>query len=274
MDDLAPLNSEQTCFNPVDVETGKRALDAQGYVLLDRVMTPSMLDRVRSRLVEQAAKERAEGWASSYDADSQGVINLLNKGEVFAELAECPPVLALLEHMLGPDMLLSSLTSHIVGPGTKPQGLHADQRLMPAPWAYPAVANVAWILDDFTADNGATQIAPCSHVHGTHPDPNDPPRTIPAVAPAGSAMVFDGRLWHGAGENRTAKRRHAIFGYYCAPFIRQQENMFLGLDRAVVERASPRLKTLLGYTPYFGKIGIIPRDGERVKVGQIAHRTI
>ena len=35
--------------------------------------------------------------------------------------------------------------------------------------------------------------------------------------------------------------------------------MFLSLDAAVIARASPRLKSLLGYTPYLGKIGIIPR---------------
>jgi ectoine hydroxylase-related dioxygenase (phytanoyl-CoA dioxygenase family) len=72
-------------------------------------------------------------------------------------------------------------------------------------------------------------------------------------------MVFDGRLWHGAGENRSEALRHAIFAYYCAPFLRQQENMFLSLDKAVVEAASPKLKSLLGYTPYMGKVGIIPR---------------
>ncbi len=86
------------------------------------------------------------------------------------------------------------------------------------------------------------------------------------IAPAGSVMVFDGRLWHGAGENRSDKRRHVIFAYYCAPYLRQQENMFLGLDPAVVERASPRLKALLGYTPYLGKIGIIPARGRRTAV--------
>jgi ectoine hydroxylase-related dioxygenase (phytanoyl-CoA dioxygenase family) len=81
--------------------------------------------------------------------------------------------------------------------------------------------------------------------------------------------VFDGRLWHGAGENRSDERRHVIFAYYCAPWIRQQENMFLGLDPEVVERASPRLKALLGYVPYLGKIGVIPRQGVKTTMTPI-----
>src|SRR5436190_2228787 len=102
----------------------------------------SWMARVRGRLVEQAESERTEGWAASYDADSQGVLNLLNKGSVFAELAECAPIVELIEHLLGPGPLLSSITANIVGPGTKPQPLHGDQAIMPAPWPYCAVANV------------------------------------------------------------------------------------------------------------------------------------
>ncbi len=103
------------------------------------------------------------------------MINLLSKGEVFAELAQSPAVVELIEHLLGPEVLLSSITANIVGPGTKAQALHADQRMVPAPWAIPMVANVAWILDDFTETNGATMIAPGTHVHGAHPDLSDPP---------------------------------------------------------------------------------------------------
>ena len=244
---------------PVDIVAAKRHLDEQGYVLLEGVLDTEALAQVRTRLVAQAEAERAEGWAVGYDADSQGVLNLLNKGAVFAELAESVPILELIEHILGPGPLLSSLTANIIGPGTKAQFLHGDQAIMPPPWTHPAVANVAWILDDFTASNGATVIVPGSHVQGTHPDYANPPETVPVIARAGSAMVFDGRLWHGGGENRTDRRRHAIFAYYCAPYLRQQENMFLSLDAAVIARASPKLRSLLGYTPYLGKIGIIPR---------------
>jgi ectoine hydroxylase-related dioxygenase (phytanoyl-CoA dioxygenase family) len=188
---------------------------------------------------------------------------------VFAALAEHPVVLELIEHLLGPEALLSSITSNIVGPGTKAQIVHADQRMVPAPWPAAWVANVAWILDDFTELNGATRIAPGSHVHNDNPPTDHPPKTQPVIAKAGTAMVFDGRLWHGAGENRSNARRHVIFAYYVAPFLRQQENMFLGLDPAIVEAASPRLKRLLGYEPYLGKIGIIPRQGARMTIAPI-----
>ena len=81
---------------PLDIVAAKRHLDEQGYALLEGVLDTEALAQVRTRLVEQAEAERAEGWAVSYDADSQGVLNLLNKGEVFAELAESAPMLELI----------------------------------------------------------------------------------------------------------------------------------------------------------------------------------
>lgn len=59
-------------------------------------------------------------------------------------------------------------------------------------------------------------------------------------------------------ENTSGKRRHG-FAYYGAPYIRQQENPVLIVDKAVVAAASPRLRSLLGYVPYMGKIGAIVR---------------
>ena len=44
---------------------------------------------------------------------------------------------------------------------------------------------------------------------------------------------------------------------YCAGYIRQQENQQLGLPRATVERFSPRLRQLVGYSVYNMLIGHI-----------------
>jgi ectoine hydroxylase-related dioxygenase (phytanoyl-CoA dioxygenase family) len=243
----------------IDVASAKRDLDELGYCLLPNALDPQQLARVRDRLAAQVSLEVAEGRAVRYDADSQAVLNLVSKGQEFIDLVEAPKILELVEHLIGRDPLLSSITCNIIGPGTKAQPLHGDQAILPAPWPRAEVCNVAWLIDDFTADNGATVIVPGSHKFQTHPDYANPPVGEPVVAPAGTAMVFDGRLWHGGGENRSDRRRHGILAYYCAPYIRQQENPFLSVDPRVVEAASPRLRSLLGYVPYMGKIGAIVR---------------
>jgi ectoine hydroxylase-related dioxygenase (phytanoyl-CoA dioxygenase family) len=111
-----------------------------------------------------------------------------------------------------------------------------------------------WMLDDFTEEVGATRVVPGSHKVGHGPDySNGVPDSIAAEAPAGTALVFDGRLWHGTGANTTVdRRRYGILTYYCRPYVRQQQNFFLNLDPAVLAEATPTLRRLLGYESYAG----------------------
>ena len=61
-----------------------------------------------------------------------------------------------MEHLLDPMFLMSSITANITGPGGHPMYLHYDQDYVPGPWPpFPLVANIIWMLDDFTEGNGA-----------------------------------------------------------------------------------------------------------------------
>jgi ectoine hydroxylase-related dioxygenase (phytanoyl-CoA dioxygenase family) len=76
--------------------------------------------------------------------------------------------------------------------------------------------------------------------------------TIAATGPAGSALIFDGRLWHGTGKNVTDENRHAILSYHCRPWVRQQENPFLTLAPEVVAAFSDELRARTGYKMWAG----------------------
>jgi ectoine hydroxylase-related dioxygenase (phytanoyl-CoA dioxygenase family) len=109
---------------------------------------------------------------------------------------------------------------------------------------------------------------PGSHLRDHGPGFGDDPfpETVPVCAPAGTAMAFEGRLWHQTGSNVTAgDLRYGILAYYCRPFIRQQENFFVSLAPHVLEAATPRLRQLLGWENYLslGMIDGMPRQGMR-----------
>ena len=68
------------------------------------------------------------------------------------------------------------------------------------------------------------------------------------VAPAGSIVVFESRVWHKTGFNRTANEHRAgVFGWYTKPIYRAQENWFLSLRPEVRQFASDDALVLLGY---------------------------
>jgi ectoine hydroxylase-related dioxygenase (phytanoyl-CoA dioxygenase family) len=113
----------------------------------------------------------------------------------------------------------------------------------------PMVVNCMHMLTDFTVENGATRVVPTSHLTGRQPD-QAIPHPVPTVAAerrAGTAVVFEGRTWHAAGQNSTGVPRLGVTAYYAGPMCRQLSNFTVGTNDEVLARASPRLKALLGF---------------------------
>ena len=103
-----------------------------------------------------------------------------------------------------------------------------------------------WMITDFTEENGATRVVPGSHLSGRQPDPSipHPVATVAITGPAGSAMAFDGRLWHGAAANTTSESRFGITMAGCGPQFRPIENYTRGLRPEVFEKLHFSVTTL------------------------------
>ena len=249
------------------LDQAKRELDAQGYCVVEDVLSPQEVSALKTRLVEQAEGERSRGVAFHDGGPSrpnQRVWMLVNKGRVFRDLMLHPIIDALMGHLLGPDCLLSSLTANIARPGGDPMVLHTDQGYLGFWTPVPVVANIAWMLDDFSAANGGTRLVPHSHLNQSAtprsssfvpanvanlPKSED---TIAAEGRAGGILCFDGRMWHGTGANTTDRPRHALLSYHCRPFVRQQENFSLGLLPAIKEGERPEFLNRLGFSTWAG----------------------
>lgn len=241
-----------------DVERAEHDLGEHGICAVAGVLADDSLRAVRDGLYAAAALDRERGREERFPGDyphdetNQRVWNVLSRSPIFEDLAAHPTALHLVRSVLGKSVLLGNLSANITGPGGGEMMVHADQRFLPEPWpSAPQGANAAWCVDDFTAENGATRFVPGSHRHNRSPRPEDDTASIPMEAPAGSLVVFDSRLWHQTGFNRTADRRRAgIFGWYHKPIYRPQENWFLSLDPAVAQFGSDDLLELLGYKTF------------------------
>lgn len=275
-----------------DPERAKGQLRDFGLALLSGAVSTGTIDELHERLLDQAEAERTAGVAyleglpvekvEDYGkaGPNQRVWALINKGRVFRKLAEHTQITNIISELFqedydGPDIpyesdeiLLSSSTGNIVGQGGRPGNRHLDQRLVPFKTSYPVTVNAVVMLTDFKAENGATVVAPGSHLA---PDPDSAYQSavIPAVAPKGTVMLMDGRLLHGYSANSEGGKRIAILNYYCRPFMRTQENYCLSLRREVYDDCSDRLRALLGFKAWntYGGVdgrhhGPLPRDSQ------------
>ena len=236
----------------VDVAAILEDLDEVGFHIVPDVLDADELASVRDALDRECAADDAAGTAIRYGPEmaNQRIWAMLNRGEEFVVLGTHPLALEIVRAAMGPDVLLAQLSANVTGPGADHEigRLHTDQGFLPMQLPHMLVLNVAWFLDDFTEENGATLVVPGSHKSLTYPEGGLAP-SAPAclTGAAGSIAVFDGRLHHATGLNRTAdQKRRGVFATYYLPFLRSQENWTVSLDRSLLDR-HPGLAALTGF---------------------------
>lgn len=245
-------------------------IDERGYTVLENVIEPDLVDALHDDLLRLERELDVKPSPNSFEGSSTiRIYNLLARGAVYAGIPTHEKVLPVVDGVLDPGCLISSLSSISILPGETPQPIHADDQLIPLGKPHePIVCNTMWALTDFTEANGATRLVPGSHRAHDHPEYGGDYESVPAVMARGSVLVWNGSLWHGGGANATDDRRVGIAMNYCAGFIRQQENQQLGLPRDVVASFSPRLRELCGFGIYRGLIGHIDKRDPAELLGE------
>jgi ectoine hydroxylase-related dioxygenase (phytanoyl-CoA dioxygenase family) len=105
------------------------------------------------------------------------------------------------------------------------------------------------MVDDFRSDNGATRFVPGSHTWPTTPcdamsDPAaDHEQQVLACGPAGSAIVYNGSVWHGHSANQTGEPRRSIQGAY----IRRDAEPGVNQAARIRQETLARIGTLAKY---------------------------
>lgn len=237
------------------------ALQDDGFVVLPALLTDAELT---------AAVGHAEsllegvGWSDN-DFDgrrTRRVYSLLSRLGAFEPLLTHPEVRRLVTTRLGEVHQFGMLFLTAVDPGQGSQPLHFDAGVYPLSREIEAETNVIWALDDFTADNGATVVASGSHhwPAGRRPQQHE---LVPLVMPAGGAVVYSGRLWHAAGENRAQTTRRALICEHVLPWLRPADNHTLATGVEHLLALTPELRRLAGVAPASKFLGVVGgRDPE------------
>ena len=142
-----------------------------------------------------------------------------------------PPILDVLEVLIGPDIMAMQTMLFLKAPGQEGQGFHQDSYYIPT---YPETLCGAWIaLDDADEENGCVWF-----VRGTQHEPvyrqaknvshddaevnslgaiadKYPNQEFPAILQAGDVAFFGGKIIHRSHSNRSKdQRRRAFVSHY------------------------------------------------------------
>ena len=249
-------------LNDRELNQHLRNIDEVGYTLIENAIERELVDALNESLIRLEQALHVSPGANSFEGHKTiRIYNLLARDRIFEQVPVHPNLLPIVEGVLDPGCLISSLSSISIDPGEAAQPIHADDTLFDLPRPHqPLVCNSMWALTDFTEENGATRIVPGSHKFDHKPEYGAHVDSIPAEMPKGSLLIWNGSLWHGGGANRSNQRRVGIAMNYCAGFLRQQENQQLGIPQQAVAKFNPRLQALVGYGTYKHLIGHIDKQ--------------
>lgn len=185
-----------------------------------------------------------------YDDDrSQRVFNLVTKAPAFAAIVEHPVILELMTALLGRDCILLDVSASAVGPRTAGGGLHVDSPLTNMAEPLPEIVlsiQTAWMLTDFTVENGASRVVPMSHRSRRQPDGSTRDDEVALTGPAGSAAVWLSQTWHRHGPNVSDNARPGVICQYGQAWVKPFVDMRTPLTAETAAAFSPRLRYMMG----------------------------
>ncbi len=234
-------------------EIADEIIEGNGYAILPDLISRSEAASAREILLTSIESPLVKGIAARNEVTRQRTIRgLLHRGEIFERLVQHPTLIEVGETLLGEDMTLSSYAARILEPDAREMGSHIDYPYwaMRGPFAVrpPLMLQVIWMMQDFTEENGATLVVPGSQRRGTPPDPAEFAReAIKVTGSSGSAIVSHGLLWHDTSPNGTQEPRMSLLINYGLKVIRPMEPEITDVPPQVLERATPKLRQLLGF---------------------------
>ena len=194
-----------------------REIETNGYSTLAQLYSTDQVDKALRLANEwyEKTNDQLDVPKPYLVGDDPYVWNPQNKDFSFLEMILGPTeIQKLLMHFLNdrwfkqipasePNYILRSL---LLRSSKKPLPMHIDS-FVPYAGSHVISMQVAVSLEDQNQENGCTLVVPGSHQAGTYVEQRELDHAVPIESTAGDVVVWDSRLWHAAGENRSGRTR-------------------------------------------------------------------
>jgi len=221
-----------------------------GYLLIPNVYRVELMSEIKTEFYEREADfveiQKKQGiYESVVDATHHTFI-LCRKMLMLLEKSRLTDFID--EFFQGESYILNTMGLSKIRPFSQvyTQNIHRDIRSFHG--STSLWINTLIMLDDSTADNGATWVMPGSEELEKKPSESDFWASAKQIeGRCGDVLIFHGGLWHCAGQNKTNDTRHIITPFFSRPFIKQQLDYPKAFGDDFGRICSPHIRQMLGY---------------------------
>ncbi len=223
------------------------AIAEDGCFVLRDVLAPAFVDRAKRDLMA-AIENDSRKYGDRATRDYAMVMLCSLYGGPFVEVFDNERLMEPFNAVLGDECIVYAYTSSSMPPNGRNYSvrIHTDSpRIIPG---YVTNVGATILLDDFTEENGATWYLPKSQWQPDAPSDDDFYRNAKRlIAPAGSVLFFNARIWHAGGDNNTGSWRHALTINMCRPYMKQRIDIPRAMAGMDLDNVSDRAKQKLGF---------------------------
>lgn len=238
-------------FLPDETSESLEHYNKYGYVAIKSTLDIEYLEKMRTLMLELIEVEKR--LINKEDYKDYGFLlcapYYADKHPEILDILENKEMLGFIESILDKWFTIYLYTNNCIPPNngtTKAVRIHVDTpRMIPN---YEYLVGTIVLLDDFTEENGATWLLPESH--HTLEQPGDEyfyKHAERFVAPKGSILYFNPRIWHAAGSNQSAEWRNCLIIAYCKPWLKQRVDIPRFMSHVNKKQISSGTLQLLGF---------------------------
>ena len=245
---LTKKETESQRISPRRLKQTVEAIRRDGYVVIENAVPHEPLDMLQEKMDQDSRiLIDREQWGGAGQLKGH-----LQQGPppftpfVFREIVANPFVIQVNTALLGEGIFNSFYNGNTNCPGSGTQPLHRDgPHLWPGHEPPHPTACVAVNISphDVTAENGAVELWPGTHLHPfpetvvdeeTEEEQRKVSPPVSGCAKKGSVLIRDMRLWHRGVPNRSDRPRHMIAQVHCIRWYRNRGSLMFntGCEKA------------------------------------------
>ena len=150
----------------VSIDQQIENIKLDGFSIIKNLLSEKEVATIRNELTPYLQNEKL-GRNDFEGFSTERVYALLNKAPEIASIIEHQVILEVLDWLLPKNYLLSAALAINVHPGETPQPFHRDDTSRSKDFSQKQELNgvsTIWAIDDFTENNGATEVIRASHL--------------------------------------------------------------------------------------------------------------